>query len=278
MEFHDLSTVSVNDLTDAFNAAFADYFFPIHLNVHQLADKIRGENIRLNHSVGISVDKKLIAFILIGIEAQPEHLIFYNAGTGVLPEFRGRQLTQKMYAHLFGSLEKQSGTYVLEVITKNENALHIYKKLGYEISRTVSCFRGKVVVPTCTCTFETRPFDPSDETFSRFWNHKPTYQNTLATIKRNAHLHEALGIFDDGKLMGYIIYVKNSGRVKQFGVHPNHRRKGIGQQLFCEVRRRNPDQDIFIINSDNSDAGTQAFLVSIGLSVFLEQFEMVLYY
>lgn len=277
MLIHPLSQILITDLAAVFNKAFEGYFLPIQLSEQQLADKIKSENIRLDYSVGITIDNQLVAFILTGIDADHQKMISYNAGTGVIPEFRGLQLPEKMYAYLLPILKAQNILkHQLEVITQNTKALRIYQHLGYKITKTVSCFKGKVIPPSKISDYDIVKSDlPDDTLVQSFWNHYPTYQNTLSAIHRNKDLHETLGIYVNKQLIAYMIYAKG-GRIKQFGVHPNYRNNGIGHQLFYEVQKANPDADLVLINIGNTDDITHSFLKKIGFHVIIEQFEMVL--
>ncbi len=278
MTVHTLETFSIEDIANAFNLAFADYIIPIQLSPMNLLDKIKSENIFLDYSIGISVEGKLVAFILTGIDSKDNAMLSYNAGTGVIPEFRGNHFTQKMYDYLLPLLSKNNiHHHQLEVITKNTKAIFIYQKLGYHITKQVSCFKGTVNAPKVASPYIFRRIDILDESdFLPFWNHQPTYQNTFSSINRNLELHQSVGAFFKGNCVGYIIFVITTGRIKQFAVHPDFRQKGIGKQLFYEVQKTNPNSEISLINIDNTDSETITFLHKINLNRTVEQFEMVL--
>lgn len=278
MVIHSLSDIPIQKIADVFNTSFNDYFVPISMDEASLSAKIKSENIFLDYSVGVTADDQLVAFILTGIDSIHNRFFSYNAGTGVIPEFRGQKLPQKMYDYLLPLLNKNNiHKHQLEVITENTKALKVYQNIGYQINKQVSCFKGKINLPANPATFTTRRIELQDETIVHpFWNHFPTYQNTLSSINRNKEMHESLGVFHGGYFVGYIVYAKSSGRIKQFGVHQDFRKKGIGHHLFCEVQKANPTLDVSLINIDNNDSGTIAFLQKIGLEITIGQFEMVL--
>lgn len=278
MTVHTLETFSIEDITNVFNQAFADYIIPFQLTQMNLLDKIKSENIFLDYSIGISVNDQLVAFILTGIDSKDNAMLSYNAGTGVIPEFRGNHFPQKMYDYLLPLLSKNNiHHHQLEVITQNTKAIQIYENIGYHISKQVSCFKGTVSAPNSSSPFIYRKIDVFDESdVHSFWNHQPTYQNTFSSINRNSELHESIGAFFKGNCVGYITFVTTTGRIKQFGVHPDFRQKGIGQHLFYEVQKNNPTSEISLINIDNNDTSTIAFLQKINLNRTVEQFEMIL--
>lgn len=278
MTIHTLESIAIQDLVKAFNSAFESYFIPIQLNETVLLDKIKAENVFLEYSVGVSINNQLVAFILIGIDSKNNQMLSYNAGTGVIPEFRGQHLPQKMYDFLLPLLHKNNiRNHYLEVITQNQKAIKIYESIGYQITKKVTCFKGKINEPKQLSEYQIFEFDfVSESTIESFWNHQPTYQNTLSSINRCKNAHTFLGAFSENGLLAYIIYANSNARVKQFGVDKKYRRLSLGQQLFYEVQKANPTQEISLINIDSNDAETITFLHKIGLSTTVEQFEMMM--
>ena len=106
MEISSLKNLSILELTTLFNLAFADYFVKINLTPEILQEKIYSENVKLNKSVGIFSGNKPVGFILHAVRTINEQKIAYNAGTGVVPEFRGEKSTIKMYKHILPILKK----------------------------------------------------------------------------------------------------------------------------------------------------------------------------
>lgn len=278
MKIHSLTSTTIAELVEVFNASFEDYFIPIQLSEVSLLDKMKTENVFLDYSVGVSINNQLVAFILIGIDSKNNQLLSYNAGTGVIPEFRGQHLPQKMYDYLLPLLHKNNiRSHYLEVITQNQKAIKIYESIGYQVTKKVTCFKGKINEPKQPFDYQIFEFDfVSQSTIESFWNHQPTYQNTLSSINRNKNAHTFLGVFSENGLLAYIIYANSNARVKQFGVDKNYRKSLLGQQLFYQVQKANLNQEISLINIDSNDTESVAFLQKIGLSTTVEQYEMVL--
>lgn len=275
MQIHSLQNVPTEKIAKCFNKAFATYFVPIKLDAQSLRDKIKSENILLESSVGVTINQELAGFILIGIDRQKS--IAYNAGTGVIPEFQGQQLTEKMYPFLLSNLKKREiHHHLLEVICENLKAIKIYEKLGYFVLRKVICYKGKVSKPS-NHKYKIEVIElPDDVKAKQFWNHYPTYQNSTNTIRNNAEKHTAFGTFNDKELIGYIVFDKSNLRVKQFGVNNAFRNEGLGHQLFYEVQNQFPEKEITLINVDDEDFETNDFLRNIGFETIIEQYEMEL--
>lgn len=275
MEIHSLKNVSTEEIATCFNKAFEDYFVPIKMDIQQLSDKMKSENIQPELSVGVSLNNVLVGFILIGID--PEKKIAYNAGTGVIPEFRGQKLTEQMYAYILPELENRGfQNLLLEVICSNTKAKTIYENLGYTVLRKVICYKGKITNPKKS-NYSIEVIElPVESDLKPFWNHNPTYQNSLFSIKNNYEKHTVLGAFDNEKLAGYIVFDKNSLRIKQFAVDKESRKKGLGHQLFYQVQLQKPEAAIVLINIDESDIETTTFIREIGFNSFISQYEMKL--
>jgi ribosomal protein S18 acetylase RimI-like enzyme len=143
VQIRDLSSISISELVQVFNHAFADYAIPISLTVELMESKIVQEHIQLNLSVGVFDEDKIVGFILSGVLWLDGYLNVYNAGTGVIPQYRGQEWTKKMYAFLDQKLKTvQVKQHQLEVLTTNKKAIHLYTSLGFKISRTLSCYKG----------------------------------------------------------------------------------------------------------------------------------------
>ena len=274
MEIKTLDGVDTVAIANAFNAAFSDYVVPFSLSETDLAAKMTMENILPEHSAGVFDGEKLVGFILIGTDGKTA----YNAGTGVIPEFRGQKLTARMYDFLLPMLaEKNIVNHRLEVITQNTKAISVYEKIGFTTTKKVVCFKGKVSHVSQGFA-ELKTVDFADvihlDTIGDFC---PTYQNASDAIARMPEWHETIGAYRDGKLVGYVVFAKPNLRIKQFAVVKEFRRNGIGHQLLNEVHKHNPDLDVSLINIDSTD-GSVAFLKKIGLAETVSQFEMRFHY
>jgi ribosomal protein S18 acetylase RimI-like enzyme len=272
MKIQTLKSVPIPILAQVFNQAFADYVVPFALSEESLEAKLAAENIRLDCSVGVFTGGQLTGFILVGIDTINKKLTAYNAGTGVIPECRGQQFTEKMYDFLLPFLRQHRiENHLLEVITYNEKAIAIYERIGFRKRRTLNCYKGNVALSQPN--FDIRNLDPIDwKRMTSFWDFEPSYQNSVTAIHRMEKSLEFLGAFADGNLVGYIIF--DQTRIKQFGVHREFRRKGIGRQLFDEVQKKAGNAIVSLINIDASNQTTNQFLSEIGLMQTVQQYEM----
>ena len=272
-----LEGISLDQIVATFNKAFSEYFVPVHLTKDSLIQKMAAENIRLKYSAGAFDDENLVGFMLCGLDTIGTEQISYNGGTGVLSEFRGNNLTSKMYAFLF-DLYKELGVTraLLEVIDKNEPAIKAYEKVGFKTLRTFDCVKGKINLKKEDTTLNILPRQinhPDWELFTTFWDWQPSWSHATPAVQRLGGTAKILGLFIEETLIAYGILKIQSGRILQFAVHPEYRSKGLGKLLFYYLSKLgNPN--LSIINIDKVDTNTISFLNHIGFHSYIGQFEM----
>jgi ribosomal protein S18 acetylase RimI-like enzyme len=275
MTIQSLASVSLAELTNTFNEAFSDYFVKLQLTEPAMAGKLRSEHIDLNYSIGAFENKELKGFILHGIDTLNGVKTVYNAGTGVAPAHRGKGLTEQLYKTVLPVLSREGITHhQLEVIEQNAPAIRVYEKIGFKTVRTFSCFKGSVtdaIDPELTISEATTP---DWGTYSSWWNFQPSWQNNMPAVQRAPEVHKIVELRKGDELLAYAVYTPATGRVKQYGVHPGHQRKGFGRQLFSYLCSTAPQNEISLINIDENDAASTGFFKAIGFQRFLGQLEM----
>ncbi|WP_163322702.1 GNAT family N-acetyltransferase [Draconibacterium mangrovi] len=275
MQFQTLENQSIQELSKLFNAAFADYLVKIEMTPESLQDKFDSENIRLEHSVGIFSEGKPVGFIFHAIRDTTSGKTAYNAGTGVIPEFRGKNATVLMYEFILPKLVKSGvNEVVLEVIDKNTAAIKSYKKVGFTILQELECFKGYpgVSKPEDSMIREesTGEFIPSEH----LWDWQPTWQNTIQTVVQSGQ-YKTWSIYSDNQPIAYLTGNPYSGKIAQFAVDPEHRWKGLGTTLFCHFAGLASNTPM-VINVADQSGQTQDFLKAIGMTPFLRQYKMKL--
>ena len=276
MNFQTLENISLPRLAELFNNAFADYFVKVNLTPDILEEKIYSEDIDLNFSMGFFEHERPVGFMLHAIREIDGKKVAYNAGTGVIKEFRGQNATVKMYEHLIPLLKKQSVSEVLlEVIEQNTAAIRSYEKAGFNIVADLPCFNGAVKKPVSIAGVEVKELEKLQfSEVQKFFDWQPTWQHTNATISKMENLR-TFGAFMNDKLVGFLIGQPSRARVYQFGVAKEFRKKGIGKALFYAFAEA-MQSEISIINIDDPSGNSQLFLQQIGLKPFLSQYKMKL--
>jgi len=110
-----------------------------------LQEKIDAEDVQLSKSAAIFINDKPKGFILHALRELNGEVLAYNAGTGIIPAYRGNKSTQKMYDFILPDL-KSSGVkkIVLEVMEQNVAAIKSYLNSGFKKTGNLECFSGKV--------------------------------------------------------------------------------------------------------------------------------------
>ncbi|WP_104382405.1 GNAT family N-acetyltransferase [Sphingobacterium sp. HMA12] len=262
------------ELLQAINAAFVDYIVPFQLDVEQLRQKIRMEDIDFAWSVGTFVAGELVAFMLHGLRELDHQSVVYNGGTGVLPKFRGLGLVGKMYDYLLPLLSQhQIKSIVLETIESNQSAIRAYEKTGFLISRKLLCFNGVIQSAKVeqVATIQTLS-DFSWTLFQSFWDILPSWQSapqSMDTLRPNA-----LAAYIEGKLVGYMLFNLRGRRIYHIAVAPEFRGKGVGKQLFQALRNELQTEKIQFNNIDAKAEELKLFLEKQGLVNEINQLEM----
>jgi len=276
MKFQTLENIPVPQLADLFNAAFADYFVKVNMTPEILEEKIYSEDINLKFSMGLFNDEKPVGFMLHAIREIGGVKVAYNAGTGVIKEYRGQNATVKMYQQLIPLFKKQDVSEVLlEVISQNTAAIRSYEKAGFQIVADLPCFNGAVKEPVSMANLEVKELEKLEfSDVQNFFDWQPTWQFTNATIGKLENL-KYFGAFSQDVLVGFLIGQPARARVYQFAVAHESRRKGFGTALFYAFAKA-MKSEISIINIDDPTGNSQLFLHEIGLKPFLSQYKMKL--
>jgi ribosomal protein S18 acetylase RimI-like enzyme len=275
-----LQNVTISELVKVFNQSFADYLLPFRLSDEDFKTKLKGENIALHYSAGAFAGSDLVGFILTGTDEINGNFIAYNAGTGVVPNYRGNYLTLKMFEFLLPFLANRNiRHHQLEVLVENQVALKVYQKAGFQIQRKLSCYRGNITENNLPETITVKEISFSGiAALGNYSNQIPAFQNSLNAVLRTIDLHVVFGAFTENKFAGFLIYSPANFRVKQFGVQKEYRRKGIATALFMKVRELEKEKQISIINAEDADKATLLFIEKMGLTKYIQQYEMSFIY
>lgn len=274
-----LEKINIEEIKDVFNTTFADYFVSVSMTTDQMKLKFYSENIALNYSVGAFYNNRLIGFILHFYRNENGKRQIYNGGTGVIEEFRGKGLTQKMYNFILPKLKLENISIIrLEVLSQNIQAIKSYQKVGFEKSKMLQCFNGNPIIDNPNNTIEIKKLLAYEwKQLTSFWSIEPTWQNSIATIENLKDHLKSFSAFSENNLVGYIIFNINSNRIMQIAVDKKHRNKGIGKSLVQKIVEI-ANHPISIINIDNSHIETIHFFKKISLINHANQIELQINY
>ncbi|WP_143304961.1 GNAT family N-acetyltransferase [Chitinophaga vietnamensis] len=276
-DYRDLQNLPTENIAQAFNAAFSDYIVPLQLTPALLENKMKGENLKREFSMGAFNGDELCAFVLHGIDNDQQPRVLYNGGTGVVPAFRGQHLVQKMYDK-FIPLYQQQGihTIYLEVISTNLPAIKAYTNSGFTKTRKLICHKGEIQLKkTAPAVAIQLQETPNWALLATFMDMQPTWSNIPATIQREHPSTATWTATVDGQTAGYISIHQPTRRIRNIAVSPAFRRRGIGSALLQQAASL-LGGPFTLINIDAGHPGISAFLEQAGMPQYLTQYEMAI--
>jgi ribosomal protein S18 acetylase RimI-like enzyme len=268
-----------------FAKAFSDYQIKMEITKEQFKEMNVRRGLSYELSAGAVDDgDKMVGLALNGADFWDKKLTAYDMGTGVVPEFRGKGVADGMFDFLIPKL-RQSGVkqYLLEVIRSNLKAYNLYKKKGFRETRQFECFTAEVASLNLKSTIDAEdgisiePMEkPEWSVFESFWEWRPSWQNSVDSVRRSQGRKVVLGAFKGSRCVGYGIIYSESGDIPQFAVKETFRRQGVGTLLMKALAREARRGRLAVVNVDGSSQVTLDFLTDFGFKNFAGQYEMVL--
>jgi hypothetical protein len=111
-----------------------------------------------------------------------------------------------------------------------------------------------------------------------FFTQIPAYQNSWNTIWRSKGFISCIGAFENDSLVGFLVFTPANSKVKLFGVHKMYRRKYIATAMFMFLKDNIGDNEITILNIEETDTPTVQFIEKMGLVQYIQQYEMMYKY
>lgn len=207
------ASVSLETLADAFNAAFAGYFYPSQLDGAKLSRRVRLEQIDLQHSLLAYDDAQLVGLALLGIRGSQG----WCGGFGIVPEYRGRGCAKELLSAHFAEargcgLKKLS----LEVLTQNTPAIRLYKRAGMSITRDLLILERTLASGVAENAQELKAAEPPRllRHFERLHTWLPAWQRSFISL---LSAEEVRGVYlgDAGMPDAYALLVARPDGIMQ---------------------------------------------------------------
>jgi len=286
-----LTDIPFETLHKAFIEAFADYVVQIPMTFKLFQRMMIRNGVDRSVSIGTFDEDRIVGFILNGLGDWNGIPTVYDSGTALIPEFRGKGHAKGMFNALLPVLKKQGvQQYLLEVIQSNEPAVELYRKLGFTAVRELRCFKAAIGSFPLGSTGNGGPdgiaIEPLQDpdwsvlSSSEYWDHNPSWQNSVASVGRVGRGWFVMGALKDDECVGYCVIDPLAGYIVQLAVKRGERGKGIGSSLLDQavqhIRGKGITEEIRVINVDSRDAGSIAFLERTGFTELVDQYEMIL--
>ncbi|HVF24316.1 MAG TPA: GNAT family N-acetyltransferase [Anaerolineales bacterium] len=141
MEFNTRSAIDypLPELIEILNRGFENYFIPIQFNISQFNTMLGKDSIDLDSSRVLLIDGEPSGIALIARRGSLRASRL--AAMGISQPMRGKGAGSWFIAKLIQeSRQRGDREMELEVIEQNENAVHLYKKYGFQIVRRLVGF------------------------------------------------------------------------------------------------------------------------------------------
>jgi len=267
-----LSDDDFDSLHQCFLAAFSDYEVDMRMSQEQFRQRIVRDGVHLPVSAGAFDNERMIGFCINGIGSWQGKKTAYDAGTGVVREYRGRGIGKELFAFVTPRL-KDIEQYLLEVITTNTPAASLYRKLGFVDTRRFAVFRSSETrIKQTTNIVLQRVEKPDWELYQRFWDGYPSWQNSIDACDRVASDRSIVAAYENTECVGYGVVFVPSANLMQLAVSPEHRRRGIGSTILAAL---DTPERLKINNIDEALTAALGFYEANGYKQVLGQYEMV---
>ncbi|HEU4477712.1 MAG TPA: GNAT family N-acetyltransferase [Pyrinomonadaceae bacterium] len=272
-----LSAADSDSLFECFLTAFSDYQAFMQMSREEFDQRLARDGVRLEISAGAFDEGRMIGFYINALGEWNGKRTAYDGGTGVIPAYRRQGVAEELFAFMTPRLvEAGVSQYLLEVLTVNERAVALYRKLGFVEKRRLAVFRRSEPLKVVDDPSIRRVEKLDWELFKSFWDGYPSWQKSSDCVERVANARVVVCAYVDDRCVGYGVAFKPGASLMQLAVDPAHRRKGIGSRILSRLQSEISETESLKVNNiDEELKGTLAFYEANGFQMVLEQFEML---
>ncbi|MCQ6560641.1 GNAT family N-acetyltransferase [Paenibacillus mendelii] len=132
IELRTLNSCTFDEALALWNGGFSGYYSDMSRTLPAHTAYLGQASIQPQLSVAAFIAGKPAGFVLIGMREIHGRKSAWNAGTGVLPEFRGLGIAKTLMQETVRRLREEGvHTAALEVVTKNAGAIAAYEHAGF---------------------------------------------------------------------------------------------------------------------------------------------------
>ena len=242
-----LGKTNISQIVECLTASFKNYFVKMPSEVDFWRKRFNAARVDYDLSIGCFDDGKLIAFIIHGIDIHNGEKTAFNTGTGVMEDYRGQKLVDKMYDFVFPNLRKNGITKcMLEVIDENERAIRVYERIGFKKDRFLRCYKGeakKVMVDTNVEEIDISDIKSRINHYQKFYS----WDNALNAILTGGKMFSTYMIKNlDSEDLGYmVINNTNDALIQLEAFDDKHWMDVLGSvhKVIPNIRINNVDDD-----------------------------------
>ncbi len=268
MEIRNLNGIPIEEIVSSMLEAFEGYFVKMPESVAFWKNRYHAARVDWNLSFGVFDEKKIVAFIINGIDFKNNKLTAFNTGTGVIEAYRGNQWVDKLYEFAIPKLkERRIEQCQLEVIQENKRAVRVYERIGFAITKKLNGYTGDIVSQNLNVNIEPVSLKEIAKKFP-FPKSSYSWDHVDAALERAGAIYtHYVVVKNTGRVIGYFSIKPESGYLAQFEYVENNfpfLLEGI-HQVQSQVR---------IVNVDASEEQRIQHLLDFDFENTINQYEM----
>ncbi|WP_251551870.1 GNAT family N-acetyltransferase [Neobacillus muris] len=279
--FKSLIECKIEDIITAWNRGFEEYFVKLEMTPELFFNRIANEGLSLPHSI-VAFDKhEPVAIVVNGIRTIGGKKYSWNGGTGIAKDYRGSGVSKLLMEEKLKIYEEEGiEVATLEAIKKNERAISLYQRYGYEIVDELVHLSGmREVDQTQAVSIHKESLRPEQLPFLTIYQENVPWQCQWQSMKQG----EAQ-IFTDmeGKPLGYALYrrVWNAqGQLERVLLYQLHLvcdpEQGFLNAIFANICGRTDQPVTFMTINTSVKNPIVPFLLAEGFQKTAEQVQMV---
>ena len=263
--------------------AFADY----HLDMsYMTSERSRLRNVKSGVHYDCSVaaydGQQMVGVTFVGLDDWLGEKAAYDAGTGIIPAYRGQGIAKGMFEFVLPKLKCLGvSQFLLEVLQPNTAAIRAYSKTGFEVTREFACLDLSPddfkPVKQAGRQLDIKTIDRSViESFVSQVDYQPSWEISFAGMQRIEDDLICLGAFDENRCVGIVVYYPLLQWLMSLVVVSDSRRMGVASSLMEALLLCLPEgaDKVKVINIDHGDLGMLEFMEKAGAQHVINQFEM----
>jgi len=269
-----------------FVEAFSDYVVDMsYMKEQNLLNRWIKNGVDFGASVGAFDGEKIVGFLMLGVDDWMGEPAAFDAGTGIIREFRGFGVAPAMFELAVRGLRQRGiNQFLLEVIQSNKPAVRTYKKLGFTITREFDCFqlpleKARLDISRSVEDIIVEPVGKDLlPVFESFADWQPSWENSFRSIERIPDEVLLYGARSGSDWIGFASYYPGLNWIMSVVVKKTHRRRGVATRLLSRLVGDLTGRvaSVKFLNIDHSDQTTAAWAGGMGFEAIVQQYEMSL--
>jgi len=285
IHYQNLSEESFPETHATMVEAFADYQLDMSYMTRERSwQRNLKSGVQYDCSVGAFDGDRMVGFTFVGLDDWLGEKAAFDAGTGIIPAYRGQAIAKGMFEHILPGLKVHGvSRFLLEVLQPNKAAIRAYEKSGFEIAREFACYDLLPVAFTAdkltVGNFEVRVIDDATvQTFKPQTDWQPSWEHSFAGMGRIQGDLLRLGAFKAGRCVGALVYYPLLQWIMCLVVERDFRRQGVAsalvKALMSDLQLPEGTHRVKINNIDRSDDATLGLIEKAGAVWVIDQYEM----